>query len=252
MDKLLKKTIRKVIIGSIAGIVFTAGIIINWNTPLSIFSNSSNLFNDGANILNIILSILIVLYVIFLAYSIIAIIMWHKEKPLKYTNRTYDYLDLLTVIPTFFAVVVIVNTFLLSFAKVKGPSMKPTFNEGDTLILTTITNKIERGDVIIVESHKDLENKLWIKRLVGLPGDKIKIENNKLYINSELVIENYVTFSCNPDYSSFCDVNEFILGENEYFILGDNRNESKDSRIIGPITKEEIVGKVLLKIKIFG
>ena len=119
--------------------------------------------------------------------------------------------------------------------------MYPTLKEKQLLIgssLYKITDNITYGDVVTIKYDKEC----IIKRVVGLPGDTIKIENNILYRNGEEIKEDYANFI----YPSVkIDVEETILGEDEYFVLGDNRSVSKDSRIIGPIHKDDIISKII-------
>lgn len=119
--------------------------------------------------------------------------------------------------------------------------MYPTLKEKQLLIgssIYKITDNITYGDVITIKYDKDC----IIKRVVGLPGDVIKIEDNILYRNGEEVKEDYANFI----YPSVkIDVKEIVLGNDEYFVLGDNRSVSRDSRVIGPIHKDDIISKIL-------
>ena len=246
MDELYKLTKRKLIVGYVASIMFLVLYSINITKPLSLFKNSSDLIKSDSKILNLLFTILVIVFVGMLIYSTIFVIKHKLNKEVNYTKKHYDILDLLTIIPLFFAVIIFINTYFLSIAKVTGSSMEPTYYEGNTLIISTSTKNIQRYDILIVHVEEEIEDRLWIKRVVGLPGDKIKIQDNILYINGELITEDYVVHPCVGNYA--CNLEEIILGEDEYIILGDNRNGSRDSRIIGPISKSEIVGKVLINL----
>ena len=119
-------------------------------------------------------------------------------------------------------VVVLVRIFIVAPAKVDGESMYPTLDDGELLIM------------------KKYDHKLLVKRVIGLPGENINYENNNLYVNGIKVDENF-------DHAKTSDFNISKLGvtnipDDMYFVLGDNRINSVDSRMIGLIKKEDIVG----------
>lgn len=119
---------------------------------------------------------------------------------------------------------------------VDGNSMNPTLHDLDFGYIrhTNTSNPIERFDVCVI----DLKTKEIVKRAIGLPFEKVEYKDNVLYINDEVIDDPY-NFGSTTD---FCEV----LGENEYFCLGDNRTNSADSRYYGPFAYEQIVGNGLL------
>lgn len=132
---------------------------------------------------------------------------------------------------------------------VKGESMDPTFADGQYLIvdeLTYRTHEPERGDVIVFKYPKD-PSKYFIKRIIGLPYETVKIDSGKVAIFGEkfpdgkLLDESYIK---EVSYETLSEK----LGENEYFAMGDNRSNSLDSRVWGPLPKENIVGRVLVRL----
>lgn len=132
-------------------------------------------------------------------------------------------------------VVVLIRSFIATPIKVNGTSMDPTLKEGETMILNKIgmTFKgIKRFDIVVVKTA----DTYLIKRVIGLPGDSIKYSDGKLYINEKVVDDPYSKTQTE-------DFDEVKLKKNEYFVMGDNRAVSKDSRMIGPVTKSEIKGK---------
>ena len=136
-------------------------------------------------------------------------------------------------------VVVIIRTYIATPVRVNGSSMYPTLNEGETMILNKIGLKkgIKRFDIIVVDAGDDY----IIKRVIALPGESIAYSGGKLYINGKFM-EDVYSKSVTEDF----DVVK--LQDNEYYVMGDNRAISKDSRLIGPVTENQIVGKTNLVI----
>ena len=148
------------------------------------------------------------------------------------------------------AVLFVVN-FVAQRTRVSGPSMYPTLEDGDNLIVEKITYRFrdpERFDVIIFPHEEDGEEVYFIKRIIGLPGETIQIDaEGNIYIDGELLEEEYgyETIS-NAGIAS----DPITLGEDEYFVMGDNRNNSLDSRYeeVGNILGEDIVGRAWVRI----
>jgi signal peptidase I len=149
--------------------------------------------------------------------------------------------------------VVLIRTFIMTPIDVSGESMYPTLHNKDIMLLYKLRLKtvgIRRFDIVVIDTD---EGKL-IKRVIGLPGEKIqyKIEDNGdsrkaiLLINGEVVEENFISDTarvntCKYDDTDICD-NEITIPEGEYYVMGDNRGVSKDSRMIGTISKKDIKG----------
>lgn len=154
-------------------------------------------------------------------------------------------------------IVVIIRTFIVTPVTVVGSSMYPTLKDGEILLLSKISyklNDVERFDVVVIKEED------WIiKRVIGLPGDDVTYKENKLYINEELVED-----KCADGLTNDFDLediwaagksegkDEFIepfdtIPENYYLVLGDNRGISKDSRSVGLIPIEEIKGKAVVR-----
>ena len=115
--------------------------------------------------------------------------------------------------------------------------MHPTLQDKEFMILNKISLKqgINRFDIVVVQEN----NKYIIKRVIGLPGESVMYKDSKLYINGKVIEDNYSKTTTN-------DFDNVVLGENEYFVMGDNRAVSSDSRIIGPVNIENIKGKTNL------
>lgn len=148
----------------------------------------------------------------------------------KWLKENIVFLIILTAI-------IITRIFFFSPIRVNGTSMYPTLHDKEFMILNKISLKqgINRFDIVVVQEN----NKYIIKRVIGLPGESVMYSDNKLYINGKVIEDNYSKTTTN-------DFDNVILGENEYFVLGDNRTVSKDSRVIGPINIKNIKGKTNL------
>jgi len=135
-----------------------------------------------------------------------------------------------------------VKEFILQNFRVEGQSMEPNFHTGQYLIVDKISYRlhpIERGDVIVFVPPKEA-NRDFIKRVIALPGERVEIRQGRVLINGKLLQEPYIKVSWNYTYGPQ------VVGDNEYFVLGDNRNNSSDSRMWGLLPKKNIVGKAWL------
>ena len=148
-----------------------------------------------------------------------------------------------------FAVVValIVRTFIFEPVRVSGGSMKETLQNNEIMIVTKydyLLGKPNRFDIVIC--HYPGRKETFVKRIVGLPGHTISISNGKLTVNGIEYEEDYITHR--PNYL----IEDYTNGEDEYFVLGDNRSNSNDSHIIGPIHRNQIIGHSRLVIYPFN
>lgn len=149
-----------------------------------------------------------------------------------------------------FIVIIIVVPFRIFIAQpyiVEGSSMDPTFKNGDYLIVDQLSYRFEgpaRGAVIILKYPKDT-SKNFIKRVIGLPGETVEIKSGDVYIKNasgeKALNEPYIKFSKNENFS-------MTLGDSEYFVMGDNRAGSSDSRYWGPLPANDIVGRPVLRL----
>lgn len=130
-------------------------------------------------------------------------------------------------------------------------SMKPTLQVGDRLLVdhrASLHHHYKRGDIIIFDTPESWGDKdVYIKRLIGLPGEKIEIAMGHVVINGEVLNENYLAETPLEE-----DMPAVQLGPDEYFVMGDNRNNSSDSREHGPIHDSDVKGRALYIVAPFG
>ncbi|XMB86974.1 signal peptidase I [Mycoplasmatota bacterium WC44] len=174
----------------------------------------------------------------------------------KYLDKFYELIDTLSVVWTFFLVFYTIVSFLLYPARVNGSSMKPNYEDKDIIVVWHLNHEIERFDVVLVnvtnERHFYPNDEYFLKRVIGLPGEYIEYRNNILYVNGEEIEESFRTNTDTYDFGleNYCRIkNEAescvnnIIPEGYYFVLGDNRDNSTDSRRIGLVHESDIFGK---------
>ncbi len=157
---------------------------------------------------------------------------------------------ILDIVETFviaLAMFVLVYLFLFQPHQVKGNSMYDNFYDQEYLLTDKITyrlNEPQRGDVVVFKAPKQEEYD-YIKRIVGLPGELVKINDCRVFINDLLLREDYISNGVCTTGGRFWQTGQNIpVPENQYFVAGDNRPRSSDSRDWGPVPRENIIGKV--------
>ena len=159
-------------------------------------------------------------------------------------------LEVLDWIKTFaiaFVCVYLINLFLFSLATVNGQSMEPTLQHKQWLISSKISyifGEPQRGDIVVLKNpyHDGTsDEKYFVKRVIGVPGDEIKIENQHVILNGEVLNEPYTDKLIEGEFNDVV-----VVPEGEYFVMGDNRGlmRSTDSRYFGTLEKDDIVGKI--------
>lgn len=160
-----------------------------------------------------------------------------------------SFFDFVKTIVLIVALAFAIRVFIIQPIIVDGESMEPTFQSKDYLITEKVSYHFrapERGEVIIF-TPPDRSSDNYIKRIIGLPGEQISIKNGSIYINNERLVESYLTdeektlVAQKEGYST-------TLGNDEYFVMGDNRSHSRDSREIGSIPKQNIVSRVWFRL----
>ncbi|MGB0062847.1 MAG: signal peptidase I [Terracidiphilus sp.] len=138
---------------------------------------------------------------------------------------------------------ILIITFLYQPVRVEGTSMLPRLEDSDRLFINKFVyhfTAIERGDVVVFHYPRDPE-KSYIKRVIALPGDMLRIDRGHVYVNGRLVREPYVP----PEYRDTRSVSELVVPEDSYFMMGDHRSISSDSRDFGPVDRSLIYGKAV-------
>lgn len=176
--------------------------------------------------------------------------MEFQEKKFKSVAKEF-ILEFLKIVIISLAIVLPIRYFLIQPFYVKGASMEPNFYDYEYLIIDEISFKFRqpgRGEIIVFHSPFNWHD-YFIKRIIGLPGERVIIDNNEIYIYNndfkygfKLNEFNYLE----ADTKTLGEIN-LKLGDNEFFVLGDNRDSSLDSRAFGTISGEQIVGRAWLR-----
>ena len=193
-----------------------------------------------------------------------------KKNELRYNEddeRTLleDILDFVKVFVISAIVILLFVNFVAHPVRVDGKSMYPTLKDGEfgfTNVGGVLLNGVERGDIVVVTMEENGQKTHWVKRVIGMPGDTISCVNDIVFINGKVLDE---TQYIDPDYRQSCvdqfgyfnkvpnadntdvqDFEEVKLGDDEYYVMGDNRPYSKDSRYVGPVKKSQLFAKKML------
>lgn len=165
---------------------------------------------------------------------------WFKKKEKVKKTPKQELIEWIVTIAAALAIAFVIRTFLFEPVRVEGGSMSNTLLDGEIMFVTKpeyLSGDPERFDVVICH-YPDRGNTNFVKRVVGLPGDTVEIKDGYLYVNGEKYEEDYLTYR--PNYT----MSAYTVPDGMYFVLGDNRSNSNDSHIIGPVSRDMIIGHV--------
>jgi len=176
-------------------------------------------------------------------------------KTLKREMFINQIVDILSFLANSVGIIFYIFIFVITPASVSGDSMNDSYFDGDRILIYHLTNNINDGDVIVAYTeHFQLNGELIVKRVVAKSGDKLLLKDNALYVNGELVQDHLSNYQMNKlamdEFGdSYAKIDEeFEIPEGYYIVMGDNRNHSSDSRSIGMVKEEDIMGKAIIRI----
>ncbi|MDF7638942.1 signal peptidase I [Lactobacillus sp. ESL0791] len=177
--------------------------------------------------------------------------MTNKSKNQNEESFGRSVLDVIIMVVIMLGIYYLLFTFVLSNDNVSGPSMQPTFENNDRLIAVRHFNP-QRNNIVILKAP-DEKGAIYIKRIIGLPGDMVTSKKDKLYINGKQIAEPYLNnkYKKADNAAGQSYTNDFTLKrrvpKNCYFVMGDHRDVSKDSRYFGFVKRSALVGQVKLR-----
>lgn len=160
-------------------------------------------------------------------------------------------IELIQFIAIVASILMIIRVFIAEPHKVSGLSSIPNFNDGDYIITNKLAvrfSTLVRGEDIIVKNPNNPEKDVFIKRIIGLPGETLKIADGHVYINGKLLEEPYLDPDVQTTGERFLkEGDEIFIPADNYFVMGDNRKNSQDSRDFGLIKKDSIIGQAFFR-----
>lgn len=177
---------------------------------------------------------------------------YYNEVPKKgfFGNMGSFFIEFFETLVVFGAIFAIIYLFIAQFHKVSGLSMYPTMHDGDYLITEKVSYRFgepKRGQIVVLKNPRDTSQD-FIKRIIAVPGDSLRVAQDGVYINNQKLAETYLPADTPTHAGAFVTEGTTIKADsNQYFVFGDNRNHSSDSREWGPVTKQEIVGRALFR-----
>lgn len=174
---------------------------------------------------------------------------YQPEESSLFSKLTSGIIELIEFLAVVLAILLILRFFIAEPHKVSGHSMVPNFQDGDYLITNKLATRSapQREEVIILKNPNNLDQ-VFIKRIIGLPGEQIKIQNGNVYINGRMIAEPYLPSGLKTEGETYLTNGEEItIPGGQFFVMGDNRHNSSDSREWGPVKQELVVGQAWLR-----
>jgi signal peptidase I len=233
-QKLMKKSLLLIISFFLFFIIDLILFIVFQNNKLFMF----NLNRSEENMPNpfltdvfatIFYSIIIVALIIYIIYLYVCLSKQHKTNH-QLIKKIQNFADFFSIVPIFLFIVILANGLFATIGQVDGDSMEPTFCSYDA-VLIVYNSDIETNDILIMQ----YDDSFLIKRVVGLPGDKLLVNDSGVFIN-DVLIESFIPITT-TEYN-------LVIPSGQYYVLGDNRNNSLDSRVIGLFSGDLILGEV--------
>jgi len=174
-------------------------------------------------------------------------ILWVKDKiafilAKRQELKGKEWYEFVETVVFAFILAFLIKSFILQISYIPTGSMIPTLNEGEAVLVVRIPyyfREPRRGEIIVFKYPLD-PSKEYVKRLIGLPGDRVEIKNGEVYVNGQKLVEDYVKRKSDDNYGPI------TVPKDSYFVLGDNRPVSVDSRYWGFVPKKNLVGKAIL------
>lgn len=156
----------------------------------------------------------------------------------------YEFIKTIALV---FILSFLIRTFLVQTFVVQGKSMEPNYFNRDYLLVDKVSYRFSeprRGQIVV---FRNPENRRvdFVKRVIGLPGEAVTVSDGRVSVNGRLLEEHYLS---GVKTEAFDEIAEVQLGESEYFVMGDNRENSLDSRRIGPISRADFIGRVFVRV----
>lgn len=174
-----------------------------------------------------------------------------EAKEMQESNPLKDFIGWAIYIAVILGATFLIVTYVGQLTKVSGDSMETALHNGDNLIVDKISYRFREPKryEIVVFPYRHQENTFYIKRIIGLPGESVQIKDGEVYINGKQLGEKYGLEKINVGEEGIAK-DTIILGKDEYFVLGDNRNHSSDSRdsSVGILKKDELIGRAFIRI----
>ena len=239
-EKLMKKSKFRLISFFFVIVIDLYLLILHQSKPLFFFKirpATESISSYGSY--QMILWILMVFVILFFVSYFLLLNAYFKSDrmPKNKYQKIYNFFDVFTVVPVFFMLVMIVNGWFITTAVVYQDSMNNTYFEND-FVFINYRESIDEDDVIIFE-----KDKLYIKRIIGMPGDELIVNQSGVYLNGTMISDVPV----HQGYDVF--IFDGVIPENQYFVMGDNREVSVDSRYasLGFVDADEIIGGVMFE-----